>query len=1054
MLTSPIAYFRAHAAKQMRHTTHRVPYHSSTRAMYHTVASPILRPAAILILLAICRLTLTCPAEVCMCKWKGGKQTVECGSQQLPNIPEGMDPGTQVLNFSGNSLQVLQSERFLRMDLLNLQKIYLSRNQLIRIHEKAFRGLTNLVELDLSDNMLQNVPTETFQDYSSLMRLSLSGNPIRELKTSAFRHLSFLTTLELSNCQIERIENEAFIGMDNLEWLRLDGNRIGFIQGPHILPKSLHGISLQSNRWMCDCRLLDVYAWLKNYVTPQVEEPKCIEPPRLKGHTIKSLNKDDLACLPEVTPTSTYTEISEGRNMSIMCVVRAIPEPQVLWLFNGQVMTNESLIDNLHMYFYIDEGGSAEEKRSEIFIYNVGPEENGTFSCVGKNIAGITFSNYTLRVITKEPPVVNEVSFPRDYMNYIMASSTGAGVIFVVLLCTIVIKCKQRQPNKRQKFAGGGSVTNVVGGGSAHSTNTNGNETALMKCSSILNDGESMNGGAGLLMADAMTPTKMCKENGGVIIGGQMKQNLLLYAPAHYQQQTPTAATLAGDNTGKALQLSVSMAGASGTPPPILVGNAMSYCSPPSSVRNYQEKNPDLVNDAESGNHNKLKTASSLDGDYDAASDCSGPCSIQGMSTTPVPFDSCYQLAPHYGSQIIRPANMQLNSAAASRFAAMTTLPRVMQLKTVMNSLSAAPAPQHQVDVHLNPVCFLGQDGFAYDYSNAHMQQAAPPPPSHHHLQLQPQHSLGAEPSQSQHIQQQNYYRTLPHNRAHKQQQFAASAANPGMRYSLEAEFLQRSGTPTYDKYMPNVRFTAEGYPLAQQQQQQHLMQYPSPPDGYKSSQSPAPSMHDGSAGGCGASNGASTISTATFQQWPPCLPGYHVQAIRYSPTFVGVLSPQAHTQQPHIVQQQHKSTSTVALTPNGQTNQTQVPITTTCATFTTTSTNTGPTMSTSSSSAAVKRCVAAQADASTIPECDENDVSPTTSTAASSSNDGNSSSNSSSSSSSATTVTMSASNTTATTTATATATEESSKLRHLNGPLADSPDEGYVGDSHEGSDI
>ncbi|XP_067623736.1 uncharacterized protein kek2 [Eurosta solidaginis] len=1041
--------------------------------------------------------TYTCPAEVCICKWKGGKQTVECGGQQLPNIPEGMDPGTQVLNFSGNSLQVLQSERFLRMDLLNLQKIYLSHNQLIRIHEKAFRGLTNLVELDLTDNSLQNVPTETFQDYSSLMRLSLSGNPIRELKTSAFRHLSFLTTLELSNCQIERIENEAFIGMDNLEWLRLDGNRIGFIQGPHILPKSLHGISLQSNRWMCDCRLLDLYAWLNTYVTPQVEEPKCVEPPRLKGQVIKTLKKEELACLPEVMPASSYTEISEGRNVSITCMVRAIPEPQVLWLFNGQVMSNDSLIDNLHMYYYIDESGSPEEKRSEIFIYNVGAEDNGTFSCVGKNVAGITFSNYTLRVIIKEPPVVNEVSFPRDYMNYIIASSTGAGVIFVVMLCTIVIKCKQRQPKKRKKCSGSnGSVTNV-GSGNTHGSDSSGNETGLMKCSSILNDGDSMNGGTGLLMTNGMTPRKLCKENGGgVIIGGQMKQNLLLYAPAHYQQQAPTS----GASAGEALQLSVNIPqGASGTQPPgLLVGaNGMSYCSPPASVRNYnQDKNPDLVNDAaESVNHNKLKTAASLDAnDYDAASVCSGPCSLQGvsLSSTPVPYDNsaCYQLeaAPQYGSQIIRTSSnipqqqqqqqqQQLSSAAASRFAAMTTLPRGMQLKTLMNSMSMSPAaPQHQVDVHLNPVCFLGQDGFTYDYSNAHVQQIKPPPPSHHHhLQLQSQLSLGStgaadNAQQQQHMQQQqqqqqNFYRTLPHNRTHKQQQFAASAAaNAGVRYSLEAEFLQCSGTPSaYDKYtIPNVRFTAEGYP---QTQQTHIVQYPSPPEAYKGCQSPTGGARDGS----GSGGGASTISNATFQQWPQCLPGYHVQAIRYPPTIVGVLSPQARTQQPHHQpqQQQHmlqnkqqpNSVSTILLSPNGggqQTKQTQVPTTTTVAA----SASLLPLPATSTT--ITKRCVAAQADSNTIPECDENDISPTTSIAASSSMDvsgsssSTSSNSSSSSSSSATTVTISACNTTATTatSAKATSTEESSKLRHLNGPLADSPDEGYVGDSHEGSDI
>lgn len=119
--------------------------------------------------------------------------------------------------------------------------------------------------------------------------------------------MSFLTTLELSNCQVERIENEAFVGMDNLEWLRLDGNRIGFIQGTHILPKSLHGISLHSNRWNCDCRLLDIHFWLVNYNTPLAEEPKCMEPARLKGQVIKSLQREQLACLPEVSPQSSYT---------------------------------------------------------------------------------------------------------------------------------------------------------------------------------------------------------------------------------------------------------------------------------------------------------------------------------------------------------------------------------------------------------------------------------------------------------------------------------------------------------------------------------------------------------------------------------------------------------------------------------------------------------------------------------------------------------------------------------------------------------------------------
>lgn len=228
---------------------------------------------------------------------------MECGGHKLPNIPEGIDPGTQVLNFSHNSLTVLQSERFQKMELINLQKIYLASNELIRINDRAFRGLSNLVELDLSDNSLASIPTETFQDYSSLMRLSLSGNPIRDLKTSAFKYLSYLTTLELSNCQISVIEDEAFIGMDNLEWLKLDGNRIRTIRGSHILPESLNGVSLHNNRWACDCKLIDVYGWLTTYTISQSEDPKCFEPAKLQGHLIKSLQvrPTKLIFLPRLT---------------------------------------------------------------------------------------------------------------------------------------------------------------------------------------------------------------------------------------------------------------------------------------------------------------------------------------------------------------------------------------------------------------------------------------------------------------------------------------------------------------------------------------------------------------------------------------------------------------------------------------------------------------------------------------------------------------------------------------------------------------------------------
>lgn len=405
-----------------------------------------------------------CPSP-CVCKWKGGKQTAECGGHKLLTIPDGLSADTQVLNFSHNALSVLQSERFQKMELINLQKIYLVNNDLIRINDRAFRGLSNLVELDLSENSLTAIPTETFQDYSSLMRLSLSGNPIRELKTSAFKYLSYLTTLELSNCQISHIEDEAFIGMDNLEWLKLDGNRIRNIRGDRILPESLNGINLHGNRWTCDCKLIDIHQWLTTKNIPQAEEPKCFEPAKLQGHAIKSLQADELACLPEMTPTTFYLEIAEGKNISLECKITAIPEAVISWWFQGQVLQNDTVIaPNLHLYYFIEENVADDSKRSELFIYNANADDNGTFACVAENSAGRSQANFTIRVIVKEEPVVEEVSFPNEFFLLIVGASGVAALLICVCCCMLFCKCKRSgsKKSKKKKKRGGKEVSFVL----------------------------------------------------------------------------------------------------------------------------------------------------------------------------------------------------------------------------------------------------------------------------------------------------------------------------------------------------------------------------------------------------------------------------------------------------------------------------------------------------------------------------------------------------------------------------------------------------------------
>ena len=116
----------------------------------------------ILLLLLILPLASALCPDSCSCIWKKGKQTVICQNTQFTDLPDMLDMGTQVLDFTGNQLTVLPNDVFMKNRLVNLQEVALPQCNINRIQKFALRSLTNLVKLDLSQNNLKFIPGYAF----------------------------------------------------------------------------------------------------------------------------------------------------------------------------------------------------------------------------------------------------------------------------------------------------------------------------------------------------------------------------------------------------------------------------------------------------------------------------------------------------------------------------------------------------------------------------------------------------------------------------------------------------------------------------------------------------------------------------------------------------------------------------------------------------------------------------------------------------------------------------------------------------------------------------
>ncbi|ETN61313.1 kek1 [Anopheles darlingi] len=379
-----------------------------------------------------------CPSA-CQCKWKGGKQAVECLNVNLISIPENIDHSTQVLDVSGNNLNIISNETFVRSNLLNLQKLYMRDCRIGQIDDGAFAGLTNLVELDLSINLLTAVPSAAFHHIVSLRDLTLARNHIQKIESHAFRNVTALNKLDLSFCSIQTIAPQAFEGLGALHSLKLNGNQLSELRPKTIETLSrLHGIELHDNPWVCDCRLRAAKLWLSENNIPYPIAPTCAGgPERVMDKTFGELQVDDFACKPEMLPVRRFIQAFSGENATIECRSSAVPSATVNWYWNGKLLVNNSHFSAYQRVLVYEQGNF--EKRSKLILTNAQETDSSEFYCVVENRAGAAEANFTLHV------AMRDIGFAIENRQIIGLSAALVILILFILLIILFLLVRLRR---------------------------------------------------------------------------------------------------------------------------------------------------------------------------------------------------------------------------------------------------------------------------------------------------------------------------------------------------------------------------------------------------------------------------------------------------------------------------------------------------------------------------------------------------------------------------------------------------------------------------------
>lgn len=426
--------------------------------------------------------------------------SLNVSNNRIPVLQADMFSGLHslaTLSINGNSINSIEARTFRHV--VNLGVLSLSHNSISRIDPLAFDGLHRLTHLDLNHNKLSHLPPRFTLATLALTHLNLAANPIAMLNQSqfapgkalvevdlsdmphlsavlhfAFADLSSLERVDLSRCPLLKyVDQNAFHGCGSLRELAFVGSGLETLHGGVIrgLPKLQH-LSLQSNRWRCDCSL----QWLTKIseerpelVTPATNV-KCAEPSHLAGRTVFDTNVYHENCSNAfVTLYSPDINFRIGLGALLECQVAGDPTPAITWFTpRNQILhwypevDDETLVLRMaHSSFHDTEGIPAKPPQrlqvlgnGNLFISPVETVDAGIYVCLAHNSLG----NHSVSVVlTLDYEILMHVKI----VSILVGLATSVAFLLTMLVAQLVHMilnrwgwccCRGKLPPKAKKI--------------------------------------------------------------------------------------------------------------------------------------------------------------------------------------------------------------------------------------------------------------------------------------------------------------------------------------------------------------------------------------------------------------------------------------------------------------------------------------------------------------------------------------------------------------------------------------------------------------------------